>query len=64
MNWQPIETAPKDRDTPILGWAKEWSSPLVTWFDHHPKCLCWIAGGYMKKQYPPTHWMPLPEPPK
>ena len=70
MNWQPIETAPKDGDKidlydPIYGRFidVEWchSSPLHPdghWvkdvLDYSGTDLSWLE---------PTHWMPLPTPP-
>jgi len=58
--WQPIETAPTD-ETEILGvdrhkcyrvvWVWWWEDGKPVWFDGD----C---------QMDPTHWMPLPEPPK
>jgi Protein of unknown function (DUF551) len=81
MNWQPIETAPKDGTEIIaygirsccLGHEKDeetWSS--VWWassfylrgelVDAH-----WVeskVGIRYNSRFTPTHWMPLPEPPK
>jgi hypothetical protein len=56
-DWQPIETAPKDGTNLLvtdgkitaLGWHDEFDAPEDPW--------C----GYIKR---PTHWMPLPPPPK
>lgn len=58
--WQPISTAPRDRK--ILAFAFDrfdsrkaemhttfWNNGRWAWFSSH---------------YQPTHWMPLPEPPK
>jgi hypothetical protein len=76
--WQPIETAPKDR--PILvsggkvnnelggcwkndGWVKvywdneDWQEPEKRW----QVCDTCYYGVWVEN---PTHWMPLPEPPK
>lgn len=61
-SWQPIETAPKN--TALLLWWPHWSQfePIVGWWQ--------INGGWQSGELPlegdntpPTHWMPLPEPP-
>lgn len=56
--WQPIETAPKD-GTEILAWDGD-DRKILRWalgrwddWDEMPSALG-----------KPTHWMPLPEPPK
>ena len=72
MNWQPIETAPKD-GTPILG------ARFATYFSSVEKFplgatmqweggLCagrWAYTGLMVQlvddDQMPTHWLPLPE---
>lgn len=66
MNWQPIETAPEDTDVivavnirgrQVVGEAKQ--TPEHGWYwagqDH---------SDYFAVQIVPTHWMPLPDPPK
>ena len=73
MNWQPIETAPKDRllmlyvpETTQWGprpWIGMWSYTNGDWsidtpFVVNKKSLC--ACGLEKQ---PTHWQPLPPPP-
>lgn len=56
MEWQPIETAPKD-GTPVLVatafWVRDayWSHAFEGWYSNHSAVP------------PPTHWMPLPPPP-
>lgn len=77
--WQTIETAPKSTSEPTKGGGNIVRGIyLLTYcpdesFD--PKsciCICWwephIDGGRWQGEgdYPlrPTHWMPLPEPPK
>lgn len=56
--WQSIETAPKDIGT-IIGsngqWvvAMRWSTNGMTW-----------TSEYHRSAVAPTHWMPMPEPPK
>lgn len=66
MNWQPIETAPKDRE--LLIWRgrpciARWDdqryhkTPRPFWNDYGVFGVVWM------RDNPPTHWMPLPEPP-
>lgn len=69
IEWQPIETAPKDGTRIILGYSGSHScegfwmdDPSrnywedIGWFDSDSDVLC---------EHPrkPTHWMPLPKPP-
>lgn len=69
--WQPIETAPKD-GSPVLVYAVE---GCTQWKFYTPLWICrweeghedgeWIeAGGELYTTCKPTHWMPLPKPPK
>ena len=73
--WQPIETAPRDVD--ILVWSERYYDRPVTaqWDDRYGWSPSWddsLVIEYMSdfgteyKALPvrPTHWMPLPEPPK
>jgi len=70
QRWQPIETAPKDGSA-ILIWPAEsaftrrknhFISYVVRWNDLEEG---WIeASGEEYDRFCPTHWMPLPEPPK
>lgn len=61
MNWQPIETAPKDGQYVFLWWPY-WCDqyPAIAWWNHDewrcPEALTRSGDG-------PTHWMPLPPPP-
>jgi hypothetical protein len=60
MQWQPIETAPKD-GTHILAWFDEAQQHLLLW---------WFADNWRFKGsdtipiVTPTHWMSLPKPPE
>lgn len=74
MTWQPIETAPKDGTAILLcdeesgKWDnQQWSSCVVGWWDTDDEPE-WRDNGDMgcngQCEYEPTHWMPLPEPPK
>ena len=69
MNWQPIDTAPKDGTSVLLCVAP--FKPLVGRFDRRLGWVdfdededslrsLWIEEG---TDYEPTHWMPLPPPP-
>jgi hypothetical protein len=64
MNWQPIETAPKDGRR-IIAWFganSEKYAESVYWL---PEGGCWVwSQDGDSPRTPPTHWMPLPEPPK
>lgn len=55
--WRPIETAPRDRA--ILGWAPMWRSPSAVMFHDNYDAFGDDCGMLF-----PTHWMPLPDPPK
>jgi Protein of unknown function (DUF551) len=69
--WQPIETAPTMRTILLFaatdigddGSVKNWRMETGFWSMGHAG---WKWGGYELRPYSvqPTHWMPLPEPPK
>lgn len=64
-NWQPIETAPKDTVTEVLGW--DGHDMLVTyWFQRPSGRAGWYQGEdrYETFFWEPTHWLPLPSPPE
>ena len=76
MNWQPIETAPKDGTSILLFQpddANIWcpcrekqmtTYTFVGWFDrNHCAGPNWVCSEYDAFEKSPTHWMPLPEPP-
>ena len=62
MNWQPIETAPRD-GTEILVIESAGGCYVANW-----QSLDGWVWAYDNMDGPtctnPTHWMPLPEPPK
>lgn len=58
--WSPIETAPKD-ESPILAYSKEGVRAVVVSWGRMCERWC-IEGGDGFTN--PTHWMPLPEPPR
>lgn len=61
--WQPIETAPKINEKPILAYGNgiittvQWSEAFKDWF------LCWPESYDDRKDWQVTHWMELPAPP-
>lgn len=70
MEWQPIETAPRD-GTPILIYD-DGMIEVVTWMEAEPTILgdgskTWAGAdagpGYQNTYEDATHWMRLPEPP-
>ena len=72
-DWQPIETVPKMKI--VLLWAVTDLGPdgEVRNWKMATGCRCtgsearewWEWSGYILRDYdiPPTHWMPLPDPP-
>lgn len=65
-DWQPIETAPQD-GTVFLGWRRG----RVASCSRVPRsdCEAWTFGGESASvdcwpDIRPSHWMPLPPPPK
>ena len=56
--WLPIKSAPKDGELVLV--YEEFVS--VAYFDAD-ECE-WFSPGITGDMYRPTHWMPLPEPPK
>ncbi len=76
MQWQPIETAPKDGTPILLGggmWGDDWRDPtervMVGWWERTKRIgefwnCCAAESGHCNFPYEmPTHWMPLPPPP-
>lgn len=60
MAWQPIETAPKDGQEIVMGfWTGygQWHQWIGLWDKNTRRFRAYHWGG------PPTHWMPIPEPP-
>lgn len=70
MNWQPIETAPKDgTEILIVGVYPDGMAGNVEagFFDHDSGYWAgtyYDGYGYTYNNPEPTHWMPLPEPPE
>lgn len=65
MEWQPIETAPKDRTMFVVrGFNVEVRKDYH--YDTDPYCVWATGDGFERWPHPfkPTHWMPLPAPPE
>jgi len=64
--WQPIETAPKDGQTIDL-WSGNGRYADCKWHPTRGFVHWWVDGfdtfEWVRLDYPPTHWMPLPPPP-
>jgi hypothetical protein len=66
LEWQPIETAPKNGKDILV--AAPGFTPELAWWDAEDVWLKgWHCGGGRSDTYgpsfEPTHWMPLPAPP-
>lgn len=60
--WQPIETAPKDIKILMGCWFNnEWYEDCGTQYSKNGRRT--ICVGFRKNEWP-THWMPLPTPPR
>lgn len=65
--WQPIETAPRDRDILVFCLDDEPQVVVAYWFEV-PEWAGWMyaddaLSGLQPEGCEPTHWQPLPEPP-
>ena len=71
-DWRPIESAPTEGKIDI--WAKMWAPAFDEFvYQRFPDCF-WLGPDTMTnrkgqwvgvaKEWRPTHWMPLPEPPQ
>ena len=76
MDWQPIDTAPRDGTWVLVrggridyGWDGDTDPPAVVaqWGEGGGAeywQFAWYDSGYYGEYKSPTEWMPLPEPPK
>ena len=77
MEWQPIETAPLEMKEQVLILDSEGNVRLGRWYDRsymggkcHVRCISdfdfgdFLSTCFWPNDLQPTHWMPLPEPPK
>lgn len=54
--WQPIDTAPRD-GTEIVVYTADLDAMGVAWWEHGQ----WTVG---ESGWEPTHWIPVPPPPR
>lgn len=70
MNWEPIETAPRDGTAIIVQWkGHENTAEMMNmvWWDEYAKApYKWrqMEGDLAMHENAFSHWMPLPEPPE
>lgn len=77
MQWQPIETAPKDGTEIILGVKLRWNKLALDTLESRIGTGFYCAGAFWylpeksiwrnrigQHTLQPTHWMPLPKQPK
>ena len=68
MNWQPIETAPKDTREMFVVRAFFVRNGFTGGIEYtsDPWCVWWDGDGFARwpHNFPPTHWTSLPPPPK
>jgi hypothetical protein len=63
MEWQPIETAPKD-GTDVLLWVPDGTYfSLMMTGSYEGEDMGWCDNARGSPGFDPTHWMPLPPPP-
>jgi hypothetical protein len=60
MEWQPIDTAPKDGQQVLV--YEEGAIFISQWVDNKDEGIGWWDHGIVLP--PPSHWMPLPDPPE
>lgn len=71
MEWQPIETAPKDGTPIIVGnsagpWVARYCAVFQSGYRPENPWQCMMLNRWHMPRHAssvPTHWMPLPEPP-
>ena len=66
--WQPIETVPDMQTVILFAYSSDITSSVMTWkiatgyaFGDE---FVWDGRSVGPHELKPTHWMPLPEPPK
>lgn len=69
MDWQPIETAPKDGTVIVATWQDTWADVGTKSPHIHIEGMYFAEGSWWYSydgdgpSRPPTHWMPRPDAP-
>lgn len=63
FEWQPIETAPKDKGQVLL-YSAGWEMVTIGQRAAIPHENSWIDADPRQSVDEPTHWMPLPDAPE
>lgn len=65
LNWQPIETAPRDGTQVLATWYDTWKrgAPHVEVCETGDVGVWFYSYDGDRPRTPPTHWMPLMPPP-
>jgi hypothetical protein len=61
--WQPIETAPQDKDLELLVFCSDTREQFVAYQRRLNGQWTYAKGVFGEVICRPTHWMPLPPPP-
>jgi uncharacterized protein DUF551 len=71
IDWQPIETAPRDGTNIMLYYPlkevnESWEGIVFCYWNKWENNWVWSgrARRTFSRGFQPTHWMPLPEPPE
>lgn len=62
--WRPIETSPKDGEDFLAYSDATGKYGVAYWVTYFTKELTLVCNDSLGEWFNPTHWMPLPEPPK
>lgn len=65
MEWLPIDTAPKDGTEILIFEPKHYNNDDAIYVVIYTRKGKWVESqGELYHTFYPTHWMPLPDPPK
>jgi hypothetical protein len=66
MEWISVKDKQPKEGEYVLGISKEWERPAVLYYDRfiYEKPYYWTNNTFGNDNVRPSHWMPLPNPPK